>query len=178
MNKLTLFFLFTTFALLVVAGVLIFKPTLPKISLFNFGAGEVSASPYQAVFLANGQVYFGKLSGFNTQEPLLSNVYYLKVGTALTPGTAGKQSNVAVEETKKATTGKKTAVPEKPVQATPAAVPVSKTTLTLVKLGTEVHGPTGDLKLNRDQILFVENLREDSQVVQAIKKSEAAPASK
>lgn len=37
----------------------------------------VDSSKYQAVFLANGQVYFGKLKGYGTNNPVLENVYYL-----------------------------------------------------------------------------------------------------
>jgi hypothetical protein len=50
----------------------------------------------------------------------------------------------------------------------------------LVKLGSEIHGPTSDMKINRDQILFIENLKPDSQVLKAIldqkKAAEKTPA--
>lgn len=47
----------------------------------------------------------------------------------------------------------------------------------LVTLGDEVHGPDNKLILNPNSILFVENLKEDSNVAQAIKKgkTDAAP---
>lgn len=35
---------------------------------------------YSAVFLSNGQVYFGKLVKNNNNEMVLNNVYYLQVG--------------------------------------------------------------------------------------------------
>lgn len=39
----------------------------------------------------------------------------------------------------------------------------------LVKLGTiEPHGPTGSMTVNKDQVLFWENLRPDSQVIKTI----------
>ncbi|MBU2575853.1 hypothetical protein KKF64_02080, partial [Patescibacteria group bacterium] len=40
--------------------------------------------------------------------------------------------------------------------------------LSLVKLGNELHGPTDSMFINRDHVLFVEDLKDDSNVVQAI----------
>lgn len=167
-NKTTVIFALTTLLLLAVIGFLVVKPkiSVPNISLPSFGKSAekaIKASGYQAVFLSNGQVYFGKLTGFNGSEPVLKDVYYLKVGTILEPGTAGKQGDVKVE-------GKTTK------EATAAAVP--RSTLTLVKLGEEIHGPSDEIKLNKDQILFVENLRDDSKVVDAIKKYQQAQVKK
>ncbi len=36
------------------------------------------ATPYQAVLLDNGNVYFGKLEGFGRSYPVLTDVYYLQ----------------------------------------------------------------------------------------------------
>jgi len=41
---------------------------------------------------------------------------------------------------------------------------------TLVKRGNEIFGPTEPMIIAREQVLFVENLRQDSQVVQAIER--------
>lgn len=41
--------------------------------------------------------------------------------------------------------------------------------INLVKLGNEIHGPEDDMYIPKNQILFWENLRNDSQVVQAIR---------
>jgi hypothetical protein len=38
-------------------------------------------TPYQAILLTNGSVYFGKLSGYGTSEPVLTNVYYVVTQT-------------------------------------------------------------------------------------------------
>jgi hypothetical protein len=35
-------------------------------------------TPYQAVFLANGQVFFGKLSGAGSEHPRLDDVFYVQ----------------------------------------------------------------------------------------------------
>ncbi|MEK7554851.1 MAG: hypothetical protein AAB518_02615 [Patescibacteria group bacterium] len=90
---------------------------------------------YQAVFLTNDQVYFGKLSRSDSQYPVLREVFYLQVTQVLQPSnTANPGTNV-----------------------------------NLVKLGGELHGPEDAMFLNRDQILFYEDLKSDSQVVKAIR---------
>ena len=38
-------------------------------------------TPYQAVVLINGSVYFGKLEGYGTNRPVLRDVYYVQTGT-------------------------------------------------------------------------------------------------
>ena len=35
------------------------------------------ATPYQAVLLSNGAVYYGKLAGYGTQHPMLTDVFYI-----------------------------------------------------------------------------------------------------
>ena len=39
--------------------------------------GSSFATPYQAVLLSNGAVYYGKLSGYGTRNPVLTNVFYI-----------------------------------------------------------------------------------------------------
>ena len=45
---------------------------------------------------------------------------------------------------------------------------VPPTNINLVKLGGELHGPTDEMRINRDQILFIEDLSEGSRVLDAI----------
>ena len=95
---------------------------------------------YQAVFLTNGQVYFGKLAKQNSQLPVLTDIYYLQVNEVL-----------------------------QPVQGKRETQPAQR--LSLAKLGTvELHKPQDLMRINRDHILFVEDLDADSQVVLAIKR--------
>lgn len=44
--------------------------------------------------------------------------------------------------------------------------------VSLAKLGSELHGPEDSMQINRDQVLFWENLKNDSKVVDAIKKNQ------
>jgi len=39
----------------------------------------------------------------------------------------------------------------------------------LIKMGNEIHGPLDSMIINKDHILFVEQLKDDSKVVKAIK---------
>ncbi len=87
---------------------------------------------YSAVFLTNGQVYFGSIVEQNRGTIVLENIYYLQTNTS--------EPNVEVTEAN----------------------------MSLVKLGNELHGPTDEMKINREHVLFTETLREDSKVVQAI----------
>lgn len=93
---------------------------------------------WQAVFLSNGQVYFGKIAKQNKAEIKLEDIYYLQVTRPLQQAQEGQE------------------------QANPQGE------LQLVKLGNELHGPTDAMYVNRDQVLFIEDLKDDSNVVTAI----------
>jgi hypothetical protein len=58
------------------------------------GSAPRFQTPYQAVQLDNGQVYFGKLEGFGTPFPVLRNVFYLQ--TSMNPKT-NEQSSVLMK---------------------------------------------------------------------------------
>lgn len=45
----------------------------------DFGSAKVGKNAYQAVFLTNGQVYFGKLDDVNSEYIKLTDIYYLQV---------------------------------------------------------------------------------------------------
>src|SRR6202041_1074851 len=58
------------------------------VALAVIGAGWMISHPsavsfeqtYQAVLLTNGQVYFGRLEGYGTENPVLREVYYVQSG--------------------------------------------------------------------------------------------------
>ena len=112
-------------------------------------SGNVGSANFQAVFLTNGQVYFGKLTDSGQRYATMANIYYLQVTPVLQTGTEGQPG--AGEQTQQQ----------------------QQQQLSLVKLGNELHGPTDEMHINRDQILFIEDLKEDGRVVQAIKDYEA-----
>jgi len=92
---------------------------------------------WQAVFLSNGQVYFGQTSHEDKDVVNLKDIYYLQVTRALQPATEGQ---------------------------------TEQQELSLVKLGNELHGPEDQMRINRDHILFIEDLKEDGKVVRAIQR--------
>lgn len=118
----------------VVAAILYFT----YFSLFDNNSGV-----YKAVFLSNGQVYFGKATGIHDDYVKLTDIYYLQLTQALQD------------------------------QQPPAANSQNNQQLMLMKLGNELHGPMDRMLINRDQITFIEDLKETSQVVAAIMKFKA-----
>ena len=97
------------------------------LSKSNQEKGRIDQTTYQAVFLDDKQIYFGKLKDIELQYPILEEVYYVKL------------------ESEGAASGR------------------------LVKLGeTEPHAPRNQMILNRDHILFWEDLKPDSPIVQTI----------
>lgn len=135
---------------LIIAVVVVVVAVLAGLVLFRdrFGAGKKDgststgqSSEYQAMFLSNGQVYFGKISKERGEYVKLTDIFYLQVT---------------------------------PVQGSQAE-PKQQPTLQLVKLGNELHGPVDEMHINREHILFYEDLKEDGKVVQAIKEYKANP---
>jgi hypothetical protein len=102
---------------------------------------RLEGNKYQAVFLTNGQVYFGKLYRQNGGYPVLREVYYLQV----------TQPPQLLQE---------------------GAAP--QTNINIIKLGGELHGPEDEMRINRQNILFIEDLKADSRVVQAIEQLKSA----
>lgn len=104
---------------------------LPSLSL-------LSEAPYQAVFLTNGQVYFGRASNLNANYVTLKDIYYLQVSQVLQP-----------------VQGKKEPEPQQSISLAKLGV-------------TELHKPKDEMKINRSHVIFIEDLDDDSQVVKAI----------
>ena len=98
-------------------------------------APSVSSGKYQALFLTNAQVYFGKSNGMTADTVTRKDIYYLQQGV---------QNQEKKDE-------------------------ASNTQLQLTKLGKELHGPEDMMYVERSQVLFWENLKDDSQVVKNIK---------
>lgn len=89
----------------------------------------------QAVFLDNGQVYFGILSDQTNEYVKLEDIYYLHAQDPLQVGSNTEKKKFSV-----------------------------------VKLGDELHGPEDMMFINKEKILFYENMKESSKISEAIKK--------
>jgi len=94
----------------------------------------VKTDQYQAVLLANGQAYFGKIKAFNSEYVKIESIYYFQ--------------NNQINQTNQDQNNQQ---------------------LTLTKLGNEIHGPEDVMFIERQQLVFWENLKDDSKVVQTIK---------
>ena len=87
----------------------------------------IDRSTYQAIFLTNDQIYFGRLKNISSDYLLLSDAHYVKVN--------------------------------------------EKGDGQIIKLGIiEPHGPQDKMIINQDQVLFWENLKASSPVIETIKK--------
>jgi len=105
---------------------------------------KIDQGKYQAVFLTNGQVYFGKILNHDLSYLELTDIYYIQVVPVLQQGQGegeNKNDNKNQEQ---------------------------QNQISLVKLGGELHGPMDRMIINRDQVAFVEDLKDDSKVTQAI----------
>jgi len=102
----------------------------------------VASSEWSAVFLSNGQVYFGKIKGLGDRDLTLTDIYYLQV---VDQPLQRSQEGEIIEN-------------QEPKQE-----------LKMMKLGNELHGPTDRMMINRDHILLTETLKEDSTVVKSIR---------
>jgi hypothetical protein len=127
----------------VVWVVLLFSITIVVVALaalLYFGgpneAKHIDKDKKQAVFLTNGQVYFGEIKNVNSKFLDLRNIYYLNVNQQVQPNQNADKD--------------------------------AQSSISLVKLGCELHGPVDKMIVNRDQVTFWENLKDDGQVAKAI----------
>lgn len=78
-------------AILVLMSVLLISAL--GLSLFanpkGFWQSAIKPNQYQAVFLTNGQVYFGKIRAINSGYVNLTNIYYLQAQQAVQPQASG-----------------------------------------------------------------------------------------
>lgn len=112
--------------------------------VWSKGKGEatgIDSSKYQAVFFTNGQVYFGKLTSLNGNYMKMTDIFYLQ-----TQGQAEADDKENPQET---------SIDQ-------------NSSVQLIKLGNEVHGPEDEMIISRDQVLFYENLKNDGKVAQTI----------
>lgn len=112
------------------------------VSIFLYYRNELAPNlvgnrkAWKAVFLTNGQVYFGKIIKETKNILILREIYYLQV-QQLAQEQQGQEANQQPQ-------------------------------FTLIKLGEEIHGPTDELRINRNHVIFVETLKPNSKVVQTI----------
>lgn len=133
--------IFKVLLAIIIIAVVVF---LGLLSYKSSTGSVIDGSKYQAVFLTNGQVYFGKLETVNSGYMRLSDIYYLQTSSATKTDSS--------------------------IQASTS----NSSNVELIKLGSEVHGPTDEMVINKDQILFFENLKKDGNVTASIVKYQAS----
>ncbi len=121
-------------------------------SYINSPLRTIQNDSYQSLFLTNGQVYFGKISKYTNDYVQLTNVYYLQTQQAV-------QSTTSPGATESGNTPSSN----------------SKPLLSLARLGGEIHGPKDSMFVPRNQVLYWENLKNNSKIVQAIHDYQKGP---
>lgn len=117
----------------------LFLLTAKKTAVNNSENAQIKKDKYQAVFLTNGQVYFGKLQDEGGDYVKLTDIYYLQA----------KDQTIQPKDSKDTS--------------------ANQPDLTLIKLGKELHAPADEMNISRQQVLFWEDIENDGKVMQAIK---------
>jgi hypothetical protein len=125
-------------ALLILGGAILFRYKFSGLK-----TGDFIKSDYQAVFLTNGQVYFGKLE-IDRGWIVLKDIYYLQVKEDLQAATGSTTPPTSTNNNQ-------------------------QQSIQLVKLGSELHGPEDTMYIAKDKILFWENMKDDSKVLESIR---------
>ena len=119
--------------------ILLFSVTILLVALaasFVFGPKNersyIDDSKLQAVFLNGGQVYFGNITDLNDKYLRMENIFYLRVNQVVQPDQEGNEQAAAQND------------------------------ISLVKLGCELHRPSNEMLINRSQVVFWENLKDEA----------------
>lgn len=128
--------------IVVIVGVLVFL-AINDWSNTSSESSYIQTNKLQAVFLNTGQVYFGTIKSLNNSYLVLTNIFYLQTSNN---GSSSSSSS-----------------PSSSSSSTP-----SNNTVTLVKLGCEIHAPLDQMIINRSSVTFWENLSPNGQVAKAV----------
>ena len=122
-------------------------------SIFKSPSSSINENGWQAVFLENDQVYFGKLT-LTSNFYVLRKVYYLQTeekDNDQLGNLATKSVDVEINKNK-------------------------DITRKLIKLGNELHGPEDAMFIEKSKVLFWENMKNISTIVQSIEDFEQKSA--
>ncbi len=124
-----------------ILGVLGIVLGLSSLAFFLSGGEGIDGDKWQAVFLENNQVYFGRLT-ISKNFYVLSDVFYLQ--------TEKGENELGV------------------VASNAADIEDDNPNAKLVKLGNELHGPEDRMFIEKSRLLFWENLKDASTIVKSI----------
>ena len=109
----------------------------------------VKDANFKAVALDSGQVYYAKVANEDALNIYLSDVYYIQTEQRVIPAEDEDSEDQVIE------------------------VPV------LIKRGEELHKPTGLLQINRDRVVGIETIGQESEIlieIQRLLEAESAAA--
>lgn len=104
----------------------------------------IDTNRYQAVYLTNGNVYFGRVHIMLNGSILLTDSFRVEAASSTSTKSDGSSSTSSVSSSN------------------------SNSDIRLIKPGKELHAPDDTMLINRDNMLFIENLKVDGKVTQAI----------
>lgn len=108
----------------------------------------IDTNRYQAVYLTNDNVYFGRVHTLVSGDIFLTDVFRVQAASTNTAQASGSPT------TSGTTTSTQNAAPTGDIR--------------LIKPGKELHAPDDTMLINRGNVLFIENLKSDGKVTQAI----------
>ena len=111
-----------------------------RLAYNHFAYIGIDTKRYQAVYLTNDNVYFGKVQVLLNGDLFVTDVFRVQAATS-----SGDDAGVA-DNSASNTTGD----------------------IRLIKPGKELHAPDDTMLIKRNNILFIENLQTDGSVTQAI----------
>ncbi len=126
-----------------IAAVVVIAVIVALVRVFDsrsMAGSVIDRGKYQAVFLSTGEVYFGKLSILADGFFKLNDVYYVQKKAAATDESDSLQNETAQNDS----------------------------ALELMKLGSEMHKPIDTMVINRDQVLYFENIDPEGTVAKRI----------
>lgn len=109
------------------------------VNRYYFTLSKNKQETFHAVFLTNGQAFFGTIRSEDEYNIILDDVFYMQlVNRQMPPAEEGGEPQVVQ-------------VPQ------------------LVRKGDEYYGPSGTIRINRNQVTTIEELREDSDILKEIR---------
>ena len=110
----------------------------------------IDTTRYQAVYLTNDNVYFGKVHIQLTGDIFLTDVF--RVQAASTTSGTGQNGDTSTDQTTTSTSTSSESTGD----------------IRLIKPGKELHAPDDTMLIKRSNVLFIENLKTNGSVTQAI----------
>lgn len=148
----------------------------------NRYAALFNHSTYQAITLTNGQTFFGKLDKYGLQTYVLYDVYYLKQSMSETEPSKDVLNNVNADTTSDSANADNSNINSnitsntnintnnntESTESQQNNLTATNSDLKLVRLVDDFQEPNNYLIINREQIVFWQNLADSSPIMKTI----------